>query len=232
MNARCSIRLAVTTLLGLAWCWSLLRVAIQPGHAGPVERGLTAGGWTLSFLPVHTSTRPRRRIRRAPGAERSKPGARDHEGEPPAVSGRPGPHGFRDRQGPSGRPGHPPEPCGRPVRRGWPVRSGWPARSEWPGACGRPEQRGWPAGSGWPGRADPTSRMGGTGWPELPGQPGRRGQWAADGPQGESETRQLDPERESHPLPTPRHPAGAWSAVAGWPVVRSYGEGDGDGVRR
>ncbi len=55
MNARRSLRLAVSGLLSVAWCWSLLRVALVPGRAGPLEQGIAVSGWSLSLLPVHVS---------------------------------------------------------------------------------------------------------------------------------------------------------------------------------
>lgn len=83
MNARRSLRLAFATLFGLAWCWSALRVAAEPGQAGPVEEGITAGGWTLSILPAHVSLWRGRRLapaRTYPAAARAFSGVQGAEG--------------------------------------------------------------------------------------------------------------------------------------------------------
>lgn len=39
--------------LGGMWWWAALRLAVQPGGAGPVEGAVVVGGWGLSLLPVH-----------------------------------------------------------------------------------------------------------------------------------------------------------------------------------
>jgi hypothetical protein len=64
MNARRSLRLAVSGLLALAWCWSLVRLAFVPGRTGPLEQGIAVSGWSLSLLPVHVSRRRQARSRR------------------------------------------------------------------------------------------------------------------------------------------------------------------------
>ncbi|MDI3386427.1 hypothetical protein QIS99_09395 [Streptomyces sp. B-S-A8] len=46
--------LAVGALvLGAAWWWAALRLALVPGRTGVVEGAVFAGGWGLSVLPVH-----------------------------------------------------------------------------------------------------------------------------------------------------------------------------------
>lgn len=73
MNARRPLRLAFGTLFGLVWCWSVLRIAAEPGQVGPVEEGIAAGGWTLSVLPVQATPWRRRRglSRRSPTSRES-----------------------------------------------------------------------------------------------------------------------------------------------------------------
>lgn len=65
MNAYRPIRRTAAVLLGLAWCWSLLKVAVQPAQAGPVVQGIAVGGWTLGLLPVHAESGQRRAPRPA-----------------------------------------------------------------------------------------------------------------------------------------------------------------------
>jgi hypothetical protein len=52
-------------VLGGVWWWAVLRLVLQPEHAGLVEGAVTAGGWGLSLLPVHVaaSVRPTGTIR-------------------------------------------------------------------------------------------------------------------------------------------------------------------------
>ncbi|MFI2779127.1 hypothetical protein [Streptomyces sp. ALB3] len=49
-------------VLGGVWWWAVLRLLLEPGHAGLVEGAVAAGGWGLSLLPVHVaaSVRPER----------------------------------------------------------------------------------------------------------------------------------------------------------------------------
>ncbi|MGW1885373.1 hypothetical protein [Streptomyces sp. NPDC002133] len=43
--------------LGALWWWAVLRLALVPEHAGLVEGAVAAGGWGLSLLPVHVTSR-------------------------------------------------------------------------------------------------------------------------------------------------------------------------------
>ncbi|MEV6319016.1 hypothetical protein [Streptomyces sp. NPDC051776] len=43
----------VGPVLAGAWCWAVVRLAVVPGEAGPLEVTIAAGGWGLSLLPVH-----------------------------------------------------------------------------------------------------------------------------------------------------------------------------------
>lgn len=60
------------TVVGLVaggfWWWAVLRLALAPAEAGPVEGALAASGWGLSLLPVHVAASAdrggRRRSRR------------------------------------------------------------------------------------------------------------------------------------------------------------------------
>lgn len=47
-------------VLGGVWWWAVLRLVLEPAHAGLVEGAVAAGGWGLSLLPVHVAatTRP------------------------------------------------------------------------------------------------------------------------------------------------------------------------------
>ncbi|MCX4965229.1 hypothetical protein OHA98_10385 [Streptomyces sp. NBC_00654] len=51
-------------VLGGLWWWAVLRLALEPEHAGVVEGAVAAGGWGLSLLPVHAaaSVRPPRAL--------------------------------------------------------------------------------------------------------------------------------------------------------------------------
>lgn len=42
-------------VLGGVWWWAVLRLVLEPAHAGPVEGVVAAGGWGLSLLPVHVT---------------------------------------------------------------------------------------------------------------------------------------------------------------------------------
>ncbi|MCF3961177.1 hypothetical protein [Streptomyces fuscigenes] len=66
--------------LGGAWWWAAARVVCAPEHAGVTEKVVVAGGWGLSLLPVHVTSRAalaaeaaervRRRLERARRAGR------------------------------------------------------------------------------------------------------------------------------------------------------------------
>ncbi|MDX3329367.1 MULTISPECIES: hypothetical protein [Streptomyces] len=43
-------------VLGGMWWWAVLRLALEPAHAGLVEGAVAAGGWGLSLLPVHVAS--------------------------------------------------------------------------------------------------------------------------------------------------------------------------------
>ncbi|MEU0131689.1 hypothetical protein [Streptomyces sp. NPDC006289] len=42
-------------VLGGVWWWAVLRLLLEPDHAGLVEGAVAAGGWGLSLLPVHVT---------------------------------------------------------------------------------------------------------------------------------------------------------------------------------
>ncbi|TXS38635.1 hypothetical protein EAO72_36370 [Streptomyces sp. or43] len=48
-------RWAPALVLGGVWWWAVLRLVLEPAHAGPVEAAVAAGGWGLSLLPVHVT---------------------------------------------------------------------------------------------------------------------------------------------------------------------------------
>ncbi|MET8176076.1 hypothetical protein [Streptomyces clavifer] len=56
-------------VLGGVWWWAVLRLLLEPQHAGLVEGAVAAGGWGLSLLPVHVAAtgRPARPPARADG---------------------------------------------------------------------------------------------------------------------------------------------------------------------
>ncbi|MGO4461923.1 hypothetical protein AB4039_32215 [Streptomyces sp. M-16] len=52
--------------VGVLWWWAVLRLALVPEAAGPVEGAVAVGGWGLGLLPVHcTGQIPVRRARAA-----------------------------------------------------------------------------------------------------------------------------------------------------------------------
>ena len=57
-------------VLGGLWWWAVLRLVLEPEHAGVIEGAVAAGGWGLSLLPVHVaaSARPAGTGRRSAGA--------------------------------------------------------------------------------------------------------------------------------------------------------------------
>jgi hypothetical protein len=46
-------------VLGGMWWWAVLRLLLEPQHAGVVEGAVAAGGWGLSLLPVHVASSAR-----------------------------------------------------------------------------------------------------------------------------------------------------------------------------
>ncbi|MDJ0381870.1 hypothetical protein [Streptomyces sp. G-G2] len=65
-------------VLGALWWWAVLRLALAPAAAGPVEGAVAVGGWGLGLLPVHcarhvgaSATRASRLRRSAAGSDRS-----------------------------------------------------------------------------------------------------------------------------------------------------------------
>ncbi|UQX05175.1 hypothetical protein [Streptomyces sp. RerS4] len=44
---------ALAVAVGVLWWWAVLRLALAPAEAGPVEAAVAAGGWGLGLLPVH-----------------------------------------------------------------------------------------------------------------------------------------------------------------------------------
>jgi hypothetical protein len=46
-------------VLGGLWWWAVLRLLLEPEHAGLVEGAVAAGGWGLSLLPVHVTAAAR-----------------------------------------------------------------------------------------------------------------------------------------------------------------------------
>ncbi|MGQ4515534.1 hypothetical protein [Streptomyces sp. DW26H14] len=55
--------------LGGAWWWAVARLVFAPEHTGTVARVVVAGGWGLSLLPVHVTSRT---ARAAEAAERAR----------------------------------------------------------------------------------------------------------------------------------------------------------------
>lgn len=48
-------RWVAALVLGGVWWWAVLRLVLEPAHAGLVEGAVAAGGWGLSLLPVHVA---------------------------------------------------------------------------------------------------------------------------------------------------------------------------------
>ncbi|WP_326700250.1 hypothetical protein OG909_24960 [Streptomyces sp. NBC_01754] len=67
-------------VLGGVWWWAVLRLALEPEHAGLVEGTVVAGGWGLSLLPVHVAATVR------PAEEEGKDGGRTAEEPGPGRS--------------------------------------------------------------------------------------------------------------------------------------------------
>ena len=43
--------------VGGLWWWAVLRLVLIPQHTGLAEGAVAAGGWGLSLLPVHVTSR-------------------------------------------------------------------------------------------------------------------------------------------------------------------------------
>ncbi|MBP2358674.1 hypothetical protein JOF59_001074 [Streptomyces clavifer] len=76
-------------VLGGVWWWAVLRLLLEPQHAGLVEGAVAAGGWGLSLLPVHVAAtgRPARPPARADGGPAQGGGG----ASAPGAHGGPGP---------------------------------------------------------------------------------------------------------------------------------------------
>nr|WP_308380037.1 hypothetical protein [Streptomyces sp. ISL-43] len=57
--------LVLVLAVGALWWWAVLRLALAPAEAGPLEGAVAVGGWGLGLLPVHC----------VPGPVRSRRGA-------------------------------------------------------------------------------------------------------------------------------------------------------------
>lgn len=59
-----TVRRVLGVVAALAWAVTVWRLAAGPGERSLVVQAFVAGGWGLSLLPVHVTTRrPRRRAR-------------------------------------------------------------------------------------------------------------------------------------------------------------------------
>ncbi|MFC9944830.1 hypothetical protein [Streptomyces pratensis] len=59
-------------VLGGVWWWAVLRLVLEPEHAGLVEGAVAAGGWGLSLLPVHVAAAARtERTAEGPAVDRT-----------------------------------------------------------------------------------------------------------------------------------------------------------------
>ncbi|WP_405978301.1 hypothetical protein [Streptomyces sp. NBC_00158] len=65
------VAVALALAVAVLWWWAVLRLALAPAEAGPVEGAVAIGGWGLGLLPVHCVPGP---LRGAAG-ERSGSGA-------------------------------------------------------------------------------------------------------------------------------------------------------------
>ncbi|MFD8142121.1 hypothetical protein [Streptomyces sp. NPDC059708] len=64
------LALPLVLVLGAVWWWAVVRLAVVPADAGPVEGAIAMGGWGLGLLPVHCVPGP---VRRARGGDRADP---------------------------------------------------------------------------------------------------------------------------------------------------------------
>ncbi|MER7342226.1 hypothetical protein ABT403_30950 [Streptomyces sp. NPDC000075] len=71
------LALPLVLALGALWWWAVVRLAVVPADAGPVEGAIAMGGWGLGLLPVHCVPGP---VRRARGGEGGDPPREDREG--------------------------------------------------------------------------------------------------------------------------------------------------------
>ncbi|WP_330332965.1 hypothetical protein OHS33_26845 [Streptomyces sp. NBC_00536] len=76
LHLRIPLVLGLALALGLLWWWAVLRLALVPAAAGPVEGAVAVGGWGLGLLPVHctrhrAATRASRRRRSGAGSDPS-----------------------------------------------------------------------------------------------------------------------------------------------------------------
>lgn len=69
--SRRPVRWTVAIVGGALWWWAVLRLAVQPAQAGPVEGAVAAGGWSLGLIPLRATPRvasARRVLPAVPGA--------------------------------------------------------------------------------------------------------------------------------------------------------------------
>ncbi|KJY29356.1 hypothetical protein VR44_23155, partial [Streptomyces katrae] len=78
------LALPLALALGALWWWAVLRLAVVPAQAGPVEGAIAMGGWGLGLLPVHCVPEP---LRRARGGDPDAPPDAAGGGPPQAGDG-------------------------------------------------------------------------------------------------------------------------------------------------
>ncbi|MEU3315025.1 hypothetical protein ABZ716_07820 [Streptomyces sp. NPDC006687] len=84
------LALPLALAVAVLWGWAVVRLAVAPAEAGPVEGAIAVGGWGLGLLPVHCVPGPVRGLRRGDpgGAGRDAGGASGRSpGVPGGVSG-------------------------------------------------------------------------------------------------------------------------------------------------